>query len=65
MERIHFVAFEESTSNVSVITKAINDGENSLCAKMVEEGIDWIPRTILKQLTGKVVKLSKTPGALV
>ena len=56
---------QESVSNVSVLNKRVNDGENPICTEMVDAGIDWIPRTILDALVEKAVQLSKTPGALV
>ena len=65
VEKIHSVTIRESVSNISVINKTVNDGENPLCAEMVDAGIDWIPRTILTALVEKAAKLSKTPGALV
>ena len=65
VEKIHSITIKESVSNISVINKTVNDGENPLCAEMVDAGIDWIPRTILTALVEKAAKLSKTPGALV
>ena len=65
VEKIHSVTYQESVSNVSVLNKSVNDGENPTCAAMVDAGVDWIPRTILDALVEKAVQLSKTPGALV
>ena len=65
VEKIHSVIYQESVSSVSVLSKSVNDGKNSICAEMVDAGIDWIPGTILDALVEKAVQLSKTPGALV
>ena len=43
LKEIHSVMYQESVSNVSVLDKSVNDGENLICAEMVDAGIDWIP----------------------
>ena len=48
-----------------MLNKSVNDGENPICAEMVDAGVDWIPRTILDALVENAVQLSKTPGALI
>ena len=65
VEKTHSVIYQESVSNVSVLNKSVNDGENPICAEMVDAGVDWIPRAILDALVEKAIQLSKTPGDLV
>ena len=48
-----------------MLNKSVNDGENPICAEMVDGGVDWIPRSILDALVEKAVQFLKTPGALV
>ena len=51
-----FILSHIRRSNVSVLNKSVNDGENPICTEMVDAGVDWIPRTILDALVEKAVQ---------
>ena len=54
---IHSVTYQESESNVNVLNKSVNDGENPTCVEMVDAGVDWMPRTFLDALVEKALGL--------